>query len=449
MPSTPAPGTAATDGAPAGKTTEAAPSGVPQSPPRAVPDYDGRGEPPATAGSVALWVPRVLFAPFYFVSEFLIRRPLGWFISTAERNGWPDAIVDFFYFGDDKKAAVFPTAFLDLGFRASVGIYAFWDDLLGKGNHLRLHATTFGKDWFTGALADKIPVGSDAWLDLRAEMIHRPDQIFHGLGPRTRQDARTRYGIDQYQFRTVFEASWWRSSRIDIEAGIKRVRFRDDACCDDPSLSSRIDRGLAEAPPAYDTGYTSVFQRAELTVDSRPERPASQTGVRLEVGIEQAADLQRTSGAWLRYGASLGGYLDVKNNRTLSLSVTTLFADPLQDGRAVPFTEQVVLGGSGPMRGYLYGRLIDRSAAIMTLKYRWPVWIVLDGTIQIATGNVFGAHLEEFKPGLLRLSGAIGVETTGRPDHTFEVLVGAATETFDAGATINSFRLLFGTNRGF
>src|SRR5689334_24631168 len=56
---------------------------------RAVPDYDGRGDDPTTAGDVLIWVPRVLFSPLYFVSEFIVRRPLGWLVSTAEEEEIP------------------------------------------------------------------------------------------------------------------------------------------------------------------------------------------------------------------------------------------------------------------------------------------------------------------------------------------------------------------------
>ncbi len=133
----------------------------------------------------------------------------------------------------------------------------------------------------------------------------------------------------------------------------------------------------------------------------------------------------------------------------MSLSVTTLFVDPVSQNATIPFTEQVVLGGSGPMRGFLYGRLVDRSAAIATLKYRWPIWVFLDGAIQGAIGNVFGPQLEDFKTNLLRVTANIGVETVGTADHTFEILAGFGTETIDQGANVNSFRFLFGTNRGF
>jgi outer membrane protein assembly factor BamA len=149
----------------------------------------------------------------------------------------------------------------------------------------------------------------------------------------------------------------------------------------------------------------------------------------------------------------VGGFLDLKNNRTVSLSVTGLFVDPISSssraGAQIPFTEQIVLGGSGPMRGFLYGRLVDRSATVATLKYKWPIWVFLDGSMQASLGNVFGPQLDGFKPSLLRFSGSVGVESVGGADHTFEILTGVGTETFDDNLRVSSFRLLFGTNRGF
>lgn len=419
------------------------------SPTRPMPDYDGRGTPRTTAGDVLLWIPRILFSPLYLVSEYLIRRPLGWFITTAEQKQWPAAISNFFTFGPDKKAGIVPTVFLDFGFRPSIGIYAFWNDLLGEGNHLRLHASTFGADWLQGALADRFPIGRDATLDLRFEALTRPDQVFHGMGPRTLQSDRSRYGIDRIQARPVFELNWWKGSRVTTEGGLRYVHFREDACCGELSLNDRLRAGTFEAPPAYFTGYTAAYQRGELTIDTRDARPAKQDGFRLELEAEMGSNVREARSNWVRYGGSIGGFVDLHNNRTVSLSVTTLFVDPISSGAVIPFTEQIVLGGSGPMRGYLYGRLVDRSAAIATLKYRWPIWVFLDGTMQFAAGNVFGAHLRDFETKLLRFSGALGVESIGSPDHTFEFLVGFGTETIDHGANVNSLRIVFGTNRGF
>src|SRR5689334_3306490 len=38
---------------------------------RALPNYDGRGPSRTTPGQKALWVPRLLLSPLYFVSEFV------------------------------------------------------------------------------------------------------------------------------------------------------------------------------------------------------------------------------------------------------------------------------------------------------------------------------------------------------------------------------------------
>jgi hypothetical protein len=391
----------------------------------------------------------VILSPLYFVSEYIIRRPLGWLVTNAEQKQLPALIKDFFTFGPDKKAGIVPTFFLDLGFRASFGFYAFWDDLLGPGNHLRMHFSTYGPDWVQGAVADKIPVGKDGFFDFRVEGIHRPDFIFHGLGPRTLEGDRTRFGIDKVQARPVFETMWWKGSRITIEGGVRYVDFRDDACCGNPSLQTKINDGTIPAPPGYNDGYTEVYERGEFTVDTRDARPASQTGARLELELEQGSNVRQSASNWLRYGGSVGGFLDVKNNRTVSLSVSTLFVDPISTNATIPFTEQINLGGSGLMRGYLYGRLTDRSAAVMTLKYRWPIWVFLDGAIQGALGNVFGPQLEDFKTKLLRFTANVGVESVGAADHTFEILMGFGSETIEHGAQVNSVRFLFGTNRGF
>ncbi|HKU38809.1 MAG TPA: hypothetical protein VJR89_11700, partial [Polyangiales bacterium] len=65
---------------------------------REVPDYDGREEP-TTAGDVLLWVPRLLLSPLYLVSEYVIRVPLGFLLTAAERAQVPAFLYDLFTFG--------------------------------------------------------------------------------------------------------------------------------------------------------------------------------------------------------------------------------------------------------------------------------------------------------------------------------------------------------------
>jgi hypothetical protein len=49
----------------------------------------------------------------------------------------------------------------------------------------------------------------------------------------------------------------------------------------------------------------------------------------------------------------------------------------------------------------------------------------------------------------LRLSSSIGAQSSGSPDHRLEMLVGFASETFDQGGKIDSFRIFIGGTNGF
>jgi hypothetical protein len=158
-------------------------------PKRAVPDYDGRGPPPTTPGAVALWVPRIVFWPLYFTSEFLIRRPLGALVSAAERSHVPTVLYDFFTFGRDHKAGFAPIALIDFGFNPSVGIYAFWDGALVENNDLRAHASTWGTDWLAGSLTDRIHLRNRGSVSLNLRAVRRPDMAYFGTGPRSLQSA--------------------------------------------------------------------------------------------------------------------------------------------------------------------------------------------------------------------------------------------------------------------
>jgi hypothetical protein len=75
------------------------------------------------------------------------------------------------------------------------------------------------------------------------------------------------------------------------------------------------------------------------------------------------------------------------------------------------------------------------------------VW--LDGSLQASTGNVFDEHLEGIRASRFRMSGAIGVESVGSRDGSFELLAGVGTETFEHDAKLDSVRFALGTNRGF
>jgi hypothetical protein len=419
-------------------------------PKRQLPDYDNRGKPPTTFGDVAIWVPRVILSPVYLVTEYGIRWPLGQLITAAERSNVPALLYNFFFFGPDHSAGIAPVAFVDFGFRPSVGLYAFWDNAFAQGNDLRFHGTTGGNNWFAGVLTDRMLFHDKDSLSLTLTGIRRPDQTYFGVGPDTLQSQISRYGEGYLGAEAATDFPLWRTSRIETSLGVHSVNFHPGHYDEDPSIEREVATGAYPLPDGFTEGYTAQTSRVYLALDNRLPNPAPGSGFRFEVEAEQGTDIRRSpSASWLKYSATAGGFLDLNGrNRVLSLSLATLFVDSLNH-RPIPFTELVTLGGYGPMRGFYPGRLRDRSAAVLTAKYRWPIWVWLDGSLQAATGNVFGEHLEQLETSRFRFSAAIGVESVGSRDGSFELLAGIGTETFGHGGQVDSARVLVGTNRGF
>jgi hypothetical protein len=209
-------------------------------------------------------------------------------------------------------------------------------------------------------------------------------------------------------------------------------------------------------PDGFSRGYTAQYNDVLVALDSRRPYPAEGSGVRLEAQAEQGNDVrQAQASGWIHTAAGAGGFWDVDGyRRVLSLSASAMFSDPLGP-RPVPFTELVTVGGDvpspgafpAPMPGFFPGRLVDRSSAVATLRYKWPIGPWIAGSLQGAVGNVFGEHLQGFETKLLRFSGAFGIETDSSPDSSFELILGFGTETFEHGAQIDSLRLAIGITR--
>jgi hypothetical protein len=419
-------------------------------PKRTLPDYADRPPAGATPGQVLLWIPRVIFAPIYFVTEFLIRRPIGFLLTAAERANVPAALYDFFAFGPDHKVGFAPLVFVDFGFKPSVGIYAFWDDAFFKGDDLRIHASTFGADWLAGSLTQRIRFHGKDSFTLALSAVTRPDHVYYGIGPNTLQSSQSRYGEDQYDGSATLDFPLWRSSRIQTSLGVRRAAFRNGHYGKDPSVGHQVDVGVFPAlPPGFLSGYTAQISRVVVALDSRRPYPMEGSGVRLEArGLLGSDFAESPASGWTRVDAGAAGYVDLDGHRrVLSLAVEAAIADPLGT-RPIPFTELVTLGGdNAPMPGLFPGRLIDRSGAVAELRYRWPIGPFLSGSMNVAVGNVFGVNLEDFDPKLLRLSAALGLESDSSPDNAIHFLMGFGTETFDHGGQIDSFRLAFGTSR--
>ncbi len=453
-----------------GPTDEPAPD-VTADDPRVAPDFDNRDDV-VTAGDVALWIPRVAFFPLRVVTDYVVRRPLGELVVWVERGDVVATIQDLFTFGPEKNIGVTPTAFLDFGFRPSIGVYFFWNKFLDDDNSIRANVATGGARWYKAVVADRIELGGKSYLQLEADALQRPDLLFWGVGSRSLDEDE-----GSYELRTVgggarirldlgrkgnFFESWLLARAAGFENGSCGGSVEADVGgnpafgCGDSTIFEKVQAGRYALPAGFD-GYTTLKTGGRLVLDSRQPRPAPGSGVALDLMGEHVGEVAGAeTGAWVNWGATAAGFLDVTGTqRVLSLSITTRFADPLDGDYEIPFTELVgskriddVPDGE-LLHGFRPGRLLGRSAAVAALEYRWPVWAFLDGVMQAGVGNVFGEHLEDFQPQLMRFSFSGGLRTSNHRDHSFNLLLGFGTETFEDGADLTSVRFLFGGTTGF
>jgi hypothetical protein len=438
---------------------------------RDVPDYDGRGEEGTTAADTLLWIPRIVFAPLYLTSEYLVRRPLGWVVSAAEHARVHQKLEYVFTFGrKEHDIGLIPTWLIDLERTSGVGAYFFWDDFLFEGNYLRARAATGGQHWMLLSLADRIEWGGRHELTLRGEYEARPDHAFYGLGPTAAHQNEAWYALRRLDISALFTSELSEHSELAVSTTFRNVEFDTTPASERTSVARALAAGRYPAPNALGTGYGVLLSGLTLTLDSRvplPEEPAPasdwvappETGVRLQVRAKQGSDVRAprrredgTSGRYhfIDYGVSASAFFEMpKERRVLGLSFIADFVDPLGARSSIPFTEQASLGGARPMRGFRERRLVDRSALVALAEYRWPVWVWVDGVLHYAVGNVFGRQLEDFRPPLFRQSFGLGLRVNSSRDHAFEALLAFGTRTFEAGGGVENVRAVLGATSGF
>lgn len=385
---------------------------------RPLPDFDGRKQ---EHGGGATWIPRVALFPLYVVSEYVVRAPIRALVLVFDRNAAESS-------SPRDRWDVRPIVVLDYGFRPRFGA-------LITGNSaktlVRFRADTFGPTSYAlgGGAATELGRSS---LETYGEVTHRPDTIFHGLGPRSAPDDRVRVPLDRGETGARFVSEPHPSFLVSTAVAVRGASFG--------------------VPVERD--YVAIAQKIGLVADLRPLREVGisvpsewqrQSGVRIELDGELAGT-PLPARRWISYGGSIAGVLDVYRGRILELATAARFVDPIGKSDAPPYLEHAMLGGDR-LRGHLAGRLYGRSSFVTSFTYRWPVWIFLDGFISLEAGNVFDSHLRDLSPRLLRLSATTGMRNTGTSGYVFELLGGVGSEPIADGARISSVRLMLSATR--
>ncbi|NJK88387.1 MAG: BamA/TamA family outer membrane protein [Myxococcales bacterium] len=417
-----------------------------------VPDVDGRPPKGPTVGESLLWVPRVVFFPVYVVTEYVIRRPVGWLLTTAERQQWPALFIEIFTFGENRNFGIVPTAFVEFNFQPSIGVYMFGNDVFVDGHDIRANASFGGIDWLLANVSDRWALTESLRLDLGFFFESRPDHIFHGLGPDSLFDDRSRYQRQRLQGSVGLLQRLAQHGDLRLTASIEESTFdlEDTAFQDDdPSLREAIRLGFFEAPAGTD-GYFVLRSEASALYDTRTNLRRNGNGATVRATVQYAADLnERGRREWVTTAGGLSGHLDLGHNRILTLAGFASNTFRL-GAEAVPFTELPTSGWQPLVLGaYMPGRLTGNSIAVASLDYRYEVWALIDGHAFLSLGNVFGEEFDGLTGDNLRISYGLGFASVGDPDASFNFLLGFGHETFEQGSGLDTVRLLLGFQPSF
>ncbi len=426
-------------------TAQADPGAEPRRPePRAVPDYDGRGAPPEDPAEPWMWIPRVATAPLYLVTEYLLRAPIGWLLTELEATGAITSLADYLR----RDFVVLPVAYFDLGLRPSVRLFATWKHALHDANQIDVSAGFGGTGALDARVVDTITV-DDLSVSARFRASRRDDYIYGGVGPGADNTIANRARFSEARLETEARLDWrfWRRSRLRLSTGYDSRNFGDGEELGDPALTTRQQQ-LADGvlPEGFEDGYSAFRARLELVMDTRAVSRPLDGGVRVGVYAAPGFDVDRPSQRrWLTWGGHLMLATDALGaERVLALEGDAHLVEDLDASEGVPFTELIDPSAAGVLPAYLPGQLRGRSAAAMTVRYRWPIWVFLDGNLFFSVGSVFDTRFDGFELHDLRYSFGVGVDARDAGDHPFVFQLGVGSETFANGGELTSFRVLIG-----
>jgi hypothetical protein len=398
--------------------------------------YRGRVEHPPPEDA-ALWVPRVVFFPLHVVSEYVLRRPL---VAAIEFSETHHLIASADHgLNPTPNFSWSPTLLVDLGLRTSVGVQLRVRNAFVPSNELRAAVSTGGLDFWHVALRQRYSA-STWYIGVLADFLTRPDRPFYGLLNTSRIENLTYYRLTRLD--ALLQGGYAPSHRAQLQlAG--GYRLSDTGPGLTPSLETIFN---AAAIPGYGQTLHLAIARAELALDSRGSRQAT-TGVWLRTRGTYGLDMVNTQRQWVALEVEAEGALEVMApHRVVTLSAYAMDTQPLGT-EPVPFTEQATLGFYR-LPGFLWGRFVGPSAAVLEASYRYPIWEQLDAVWMAGAGNVFGQHLWDFRPGSLAGSFALGFRTRDEAHGALELLVAIGTSRFDEPFEVQSVRLHVGVNSG-
>ena len=394
-----------------------------------------------TAGDALVWVPRVIFAPWYVVTEYGIRIPFYALTAWLDRHYVFAALSDVLHPVPDIQWS--PAFTIDLGVFAAGGAAVTLSNVLAHGHTINVSAEVGGPAaWFLSA-RDTWRVGP-LHLGARGGMFTRSDRLFFGFGPNSGSE-----GVNFKQ--TRFEG--FAFANIDVQNHFYlevAEGFRVDQTSPIGSQFTpqpgygENDLAMAQADVRLDSRHSS----AHTTPNGPPHLIHDQnTGARLVGNVTYGRDVRDSEQTFVSATADVEVAVDVSPpDRVLSLRGYLMDAVPL-GSEPVPFLEQAMLGWRNHY-GFVWGRFRDEAAVMLELRYRYPVAYFVDMHLIASVGNVFARDFSDFNVKKLTSSFGIGLRTRETGMTPIELVVALGSTRFDEQFGIQSGRVYLSVTEG-
>ncbi len=368
-----------------------------------------------------LFLPRAaLFLPNLVLEVAFI--PLRGLATVVDQNKLIERTEDLLY-NDERTAGILPTAAYQSGYGLSFGARIFHSNLLRHGEELSAEARYGGlyqqayKVSFEGLRVG----GSPLWIDFDSRFEVKPALLFFGYGNASRTSGGQDLGPRDAAVGTRHREQRFMSS---LTLGVTNGKVGDlsrigvNFLFNDRQFGAEA-RQFAEPSieQVYDTsqlvGFESGARILEVSpvfiYDSRDHEVLTSRGVYFNAFGGHTLPVSEQANYW-HYGVTASTFIDLYE-RTRVLALRAVVEAVHGDDDEIPFSELIKLGGPDRLRGYRLDRFRDKTAAVATAEYRYPVHELVAGELFFDAGRVGRDYGEIFSgDGLkdLRYGGGLG-----------------------------------------
>lgn len=389
-------------------------------------------EPGVDPADAALALPRAILGVPRAVM-YTVFLPVEGLLYVTGKYEIPEHVIDFLY-NDERTAAILPYLSFFSGQGLTAGFSAFHGGLGKHGETISLSAKFGGRYTQAYDLALDAPSvgGSIFSIEVGTRFEIEPHQNFWGYGPGAAQDGPLQEDIGprQAHVKTVFQQQ---RGLVEVRPGfavhdavnigvVGTLNHRDfdprlDETEPEPSIADVYDTSKL---PGFDQGYALIQMLADIRIDTRSPRGATNSGLLFEAlggGVPPQGDF-----GYVHYGAAITGYIDLYGgDRVLVLHASHEAVHG--DDDEIPFADMPRLGGPHRLRGWDLNRFRDKNTALVAVEYHYPVHEMVSASLFVEMGSVGRDYRELIEPDNYVFGGGGGLTLHTKESKLFGIQI--------------------------